>query len=154
MLILPQSVYDQLRRHGEFAYPEECCGVLVGTFGDGMKIVRRAVATRNASLSPNKHYAIDFHELISVIREARVAGYEVVGFYHSHPNHPALWSQTDFAEAHWIGCSYLITEVVGGVAETTNAFCLAGCIEEDKRFEAEEIVIADRTAKGEGEDKL
>jgi proteasome lid subunit RPN8/RPN11 len=59
-----------------------------------------------------------------------------VGFYHSHPDHPARWSATDLAEAHWTGCSYVITSVEEGRAALTNAFLLVG--EEDgKHFDDE-----------------
>jgi proteasome lid subunit RPN8/RPN11 len=66
---------------------------------------------------------------------------DIVGFYHSHPDHPAQWSQTDFAEAHWIGCSYVITSVAKGKSETTNSFLLDGSTEEDKKFLNESIVV-------------
>jgi proteasome lid subunit RPN8/RPN11 len=63
------------------------------------------------------------------------------GFYHSHPDHPAQWSPTDFAEAHWLGCSYVITALAQGKATVTNSFLLAGVTEEDKRFEDENIAV-------------
>jgi proteasome lid subunit RPN8/RPN11 len=68
-------------------------------------------------------------------------GFDIVGFYHSHPDHPAQWSQTDFAEAHWMGCSYLITSVEKGKAVTTNSFLLTGTSEEDKAFQNEQVEV-------------
>jgi proteasome lid subunit RPN8/RPN11 len=79
--------------------------------------------------------------LVKIEREARSQGMEIAGFYHSHPDHPAQWSQTDFAEAHWLGCSYVITGVANGKATVTNSFLLAGTREEDKRFENEAIQV-------------
>jgi proteasome lid subunit RPN8/RPN11 len=76
-------------------------------------------------------------------RDARGRGLEIAGFYHSHPDHPAKWSARDFAEAHWIGCAYVITEVARGRAEATHAFLLAGNTEEDKRFEPMTICMED-----------
>ena len=64
--------------------------------------------------------------------------------YHSHPDHPAQWSATDFAEAHWLGCSYVITAVAQGKATVTNSFLLAGATEEDKRFDQETILVEDQ----------
>jgi proteasome lid subunit RPN8/RPN11 len=64
-----------------------------------------------------------------------------VGFYHSHPDHPARWSQTDLAEAHWWGCAYVITSVETGHATSTCSFVLAGASEEHKRLEPEEITV-------------
>ena len=66
---------------------------------------------------------------------------EIVGFYHSHPDHPAQWSPTDFAEAHWINCSYVITAVERGKAAITNSFLLLGTTEDDKKFHDEAIEI-------------
>jgi hypothetical protein len=55
-----------------------------------------------------------------------------------------MWSPTDFAEAHWVGCSYVITAVAQGKAAVTNSFLLSGTSEEDKKFvdEAVEILIS------------
>jgi proteasome lid subunit RPN8/RPN11 len=141
MLQIPQPVYDQLRRDGEAAYPHECCGVLLGIITPEAKIVTRAVSTHNASPNALNHYLIASSEIIRILREAGVANLEIAGFYHSHPDHPAYWSATDLAEAHWLGCSYIITSVARGHATDTNAFHLAGHSEEDKYFESEEIRI-------------
>jgi proteasome lid subunit RPN8/RPN11 len=78
---------------------------------------------------------------VKIQRQARNLGLDIVGFYHSHPDHPAQWSKTDFAEAHWLGCSYIITSVEQGKAITTNSFLLLGTGEDDKKFEDEAIQI-------------
>ncbi len=142
MLRIPQAALDQLRRHGEETYPNECCGVLVGKLeGEVRRVssVERCGNTR--SDSPRDRYHIDPKELIRIQREARERGEDVVGFYHSHPDHPARWSATDLAEAHWIGCSYVITAVEGGLAGRTCSFVLTGRGEEDKHFLDEEIEL-------------
>jgi proteasome lid subunit RPN8/RPN11 len=143
MLKLSQSDYNQLRRHSEQAYPHECCGVLLGRFeGDGTKTVARVVPAWNTrDDSPHNRYNIDPKELIRIQRGGRERGEDIVGFYHSHPDHPAQWSQTDWAEAHWFGCSYVITSVEKGKAAVTNSFELTGSDEPDKRFESEHISI-------------
>jgi len=79
--------------------------------------------------------------LIRIQREGRERGEDIVGFYHSHPDHPAQWSSTDLAEAHWFGCSYVITSVQQGKAETTNAFELAGTDEASKTLRHEAIEV-------------
>jgi proteasome lid subunit RPN8/RPN11 len=76
--------------------------------------------------SPHNRYHIDPRELIRIQREGRERGEDIVGFYHSHPDHPARWSPTDLAEAHWFGCSYVITSVEKGKAAITNSFELTG----------------------------
>ncbi len=142
MLKISQSDYEALRRHGEETYPHECCGVLLGVMdGDerAVRAVERAGNTRLDSL--HNRYNIDPRELVRIQRQARERGLDIIGFYHSHPDHPAKWSPTDFAEAHWIGCSYVITSVDKGKAQVTNSFVLLGTLEEDKRFEDEQIQV-------------
>jgi proteasome lid subunit RPN8/RPN11 len=73
------------------------------------------------------------------LHQARTRGLEVVGFYHSHPDHPARPSATDLAEAHWFGCSYVITRVERGRADGTRSFLLMGSEEREKHFVDEEI---------------
>jgi proteasome lid subunit RPN8/RPN11 len=143
MLYLSRDVYDQVRWEGEAAYPEECCGILLGALDgavDGAaKRVTQAVQAANISQTPRNHYEIAPLDLIHAERTARQSGLEILGFYHSHPDHPADWSATDFAEAHWLGCCYVITSIARGKATVTKAFLLAGATEEDKRFELQTI---------------
>jgi proteasome lid subunit RPN8/RPN11 len=141
--------YEALRAHGQETYPHECCGVLLGKAVGGDNEVREIVRAGNTRTdSAHNRYNIAPGELIRIQRQARNAGLDIVGFYHSHPDHPAMWSATDFAEAHWIGCSYVITRVAQGAAEVTNSFLLQGTGEDDKNFadEAIEIVMADVAA--------
>jgi proteasome lid subunit RPN8/RPN11 len=143
MLLISQSDLDEIRRHGEETYPYECCGVLLGGMEDRGNVVKATVRCGNTrDDSPQNRYHIDPKELVRVQREGRERGYDIVGFYHSHPDHPAKWSQTDLTEAHWIGCSYVITSVEKGKAAITNSFLLTGTMEEDKRFEDEEVRVA------------
>jgi proteasome lid subunit RPN8/RPN11 len=143
MLKISQADYDQLRRHGEETYPHECCGVLLGSASDSMREVRAIVRAGNTRLdSLHNRYNIDPGELVRIQRQAREQNLDIVGFYHSHPDHPARWSSMDFAEAHWIGCSYVITSVQNGKASITNSFALVGTLEEDKTFEDERIEIS------------
>ena len=143
MLKIPESAYACLRQHGEETYPYECCGVLLGRFeDDGTKTVMRVARCGNTREdSPQNRYNIDPKELIRIQREGRERGEDIVGFYHSHPDHPAQWSPTDLAEAHWIGCSYVITSVERGKADVTNAFELTGSDESDKKFLDEPTAI-------------
>ena len=143
-LQIPKAVYEAMRGHGEEAYPHECCGVLLGKPGpDGWRVESAVRAANTRTDSAHNRYHIAPVELVRIQREASRQGFDIAGFYHSHPDHPAQWSPTDFAEAHWIGCSYVITEVAQGKAQVTNSFLLAGTTEEDKRFENETITVAD-----------
>jgi proteasome lid subunit RPN8/RPN11 len=145
MLTITQEAFGSLRRHGEETYPHECCGVLLGKDdADGGRSVIKVVRCGNTRTdSPQNRYNIAPKELIRVQLDAREEGLDILGFYHSHPDHPAQWSKTDLAEAHWFGCSYVITSVVQGRADITNSFLLAGESEEQKRFENEELQVAD-----------
>ncbi len=139
-LRMPRPVYDAIRAHGEETYPHECCGALLGrTSADGWLVVSAVRAGNTRTDSAHNRYSIAPVELVKIEREARRQGLDIAGFYHSHPDHPAQWSVTDFAEAHWIGCSYVITEIASGKARITNSFHLAGSTEEDKHFQPEPI---------------
>jgi len=148
MLHIDYSDYATMRVHGEETYPHECCGVLLGRSEPSANgapprnRVRQIVRAGNTRTdSAHNRYNIAPQELIRIQRQARTLGLDIVGFYHSHPDHPAQWSPTDFAEAHWIGCSYVITSVEQGKAAITNSFLLTGTTEEDKRFEDQGIEI-------------
>ena len=143
VLHLTREVYDAIRLHGEQTYPDECCGALLGRPSRQGWIVDFAIRAGNTRTdSAHNRYQIAPIELVKIEREARNRSLEIAGFYHSHPDHPAQWSTTDFAEAHWLGCSYVITEVAHGKAAVTNSFLLAGITEEDKRFERETIQVS------------
>ena len=143
MLKFEREDYDAMRTHGEETYPDECCGVLLGSFSDdGNRIVTRTARCGNTRMdSAHNRYNIDPKDLIRIQREGRERGEDIVGFYHSHPDHPAQWSSTDLAEAHWFGCSYVITSVEKGKAAGTNAFELKGSDENDKQLVNETVDV-------------
>ena len=144
MLKLGRSHYELIRQHGEETYPHECCGVLLGQFSGEERVVETTVRCGNTRTdSPQNRYHIAPQELVRVQRQAREKGLEIIGFYHSHPDHPAQPSATDLAEAHWIGCSYVITSVQQGKAALTNSFVLDGTDEDDKHFEQEQVSIGE-----------
>jgi proteasome lid subunit RPN8/RPN11 len=133
---------SEIRAHGEQTYPHECCGVLLGAHsseGWRVQVVIQAGNTRTDAA--HNRYQISPGELVKIEREARRLGLDIAGFYHSHPDHPAQWSETDLNEAHWLGCSYLITAVESGRAAASRSFCLAGESDEEKRFVEQEILV-------------
>lgn len=144
MLQVTKAVYEAIRTHGEETYPDECCGALLGRASGNSWQIEAAVRAGNTRTdSAHNRYQIAPVELVKIEREARQRGLDIAGFYHSHPDHPAQWSQTDLAEAHWLGCSYVITAVANGKAAVTSSFRLAGDTEENKRFEPELIEFKD-----------
>ncbi len=141
-LTIPSALYNDLRRHGEETYPHECCGILLGKSSDDSLTVATLLRAGNTRTdSARNRYNIAPQELIAAQREARKQGLDIVGFYHSHPDHPAQYSPTDFAEAHWFGCAYVITAIEKGSAQITNSFRLSGTTEEDKAFLNQPIVV-------------
>jgi proteasome lid subunit RPN8/RPN11 len=144
MLKIARKGWEALRRHGEDTYPHECCGVLLGHMDDGdVRIVTSTARCGNTRTdSPQNRYNIDPRDQVRIQREGRERGEEIVGYYHSHPDHPARWSPTDLAEAHWPGYSYVITSVDKGKAAITNSFELSSSDEAAKQFLDEKIEIA------------
>ena len=143
-LTIPRALYDQLRAHGEETYPHECCGILLGkSDSDHLTVTDLLRAGNTRTDSAHNRYHIAPQELIAAQRHARQSGLDIIGFYHSHPDHPAQWSSTDFAEAHWFGCAYVITAVEKGKAAITNSFLLTGTGEEDKAFTVQLIEVTE-----------
>ena len=142
MLKIGVKEYTEIRKHGEETYPHECCGVLLGQMdGDVRTVTSTARCGNTRTDSPQNRYQIDPKELVRIQREARGHEEDIIGFYHSHPDHPAQWSKTDLEEAHWIGCSYVITRVAAGKADVTNSFELTGADEADKAFRDEKVEV-------------
>lgn len=151
MLKVSDPVYEAMRQHGEETYPHECCGVMLGRNEAAANAVVEVVRAGNTRTdSAHNRYHIAPQELIRIQRQGREKGLDIVGFYHSHPDHPAQWSPTDFAEAHWLGCSYVITAVEKGAARQTNSFRLTGHSEETKKFEPEPIEVTGQNTPGLG----
>jgi proteasome lid subunit RPN8/RPN11 len=112
-LRLPGALADEIRHHGEAAYPAECCGALVGRVEGAAKEVLRLSPAVNRRTDDPHRYLIAPDDLRRLEREVREAGQEIVGYYHSHPDHPARPSAFD-AEHAWPWYSYLIVRVDRG----------------------------------------
>lgn len=95
-----------------------------------------------AGESARDRYSIAPAELIAVQREARARGLAIVGFYHSHPDHPAKPSARDLAEAYWPECSYVIVSVDAGASKELAAYRLEAEDGGRRQFVPEEIVIS------------
>jgi proteasome lid subunit RPN8/RPN11 len=141
MLKISRADYDLIRWEAERSYPHECCGILLGNAANGERVVALTITCENARTdSPENRYSIHPEQLLAALKLARSRGENIVGFYHSHPDHPAEYSATDLDEAHWFDCSYMITGVDHGHAVTSNSFVLVGG-EGNKTFEPEKIEI-------------
>ncbi|HEV7842197.1 MAG TPA: M67 family metallopeptidase [Pyrinomonadaceae bacterium] len=118
MIYLKPEHLAEIRAHGERDYPFECCGLLIGSFqGDGGKGVSEVYPISNAREEEAKRnrFLIRPEELMRGERYARERRLDVVGFYHSHPDHPAVPSGYDLEHA-WPSYSYVIVSVRKGSA--------------------------------------
>lgn len=120
------DVLDAVRRHAEETYPEECCGLLVGRPLDGENEVAgaRPAENRNENRRVDR-YIIDPEDYRAIDRDARREGLDIVGIYHSHPDHPAEPSRTDLEQATFPGYTYVIVSVQDGRAADLTAWTLA-----------------------------
>jgi proteasome lid subunit RPN8/RPN11 len=140
MLKISRADYDLIRGQAEQSYPQEGCGILLGSGATGCRSVSSIFPCNNAHPEPLRRYRIDPLQVIAAQKLARSQGMDIIGFYHSHPDHPAQYSETDLAEAYWLDCSYVITSVDQGYAAQTRSFVLSGS-EDNRKFVEEEIEI-------------
>ena len=110
---LPESLAEEIRRCGEGAYPAECCGALVGRVaGDVKDVIRLEPAVNRRTDDPHR-YLIPPEDVRRLEGKLRSEGLEIVGYYHSHPDHPAVPSNFD-ADHAWPWYSYVIVRVDRG----------------------------------------
>ena len=111
---------EEIRREGKLAYPAECCGVLGGRIVGDSKEVTRLVAMVNHRADDPHRYLISPEDLLRTTGDLRRSDLEVLGYYHSHPDHPAVPSEFD-SEHAWPWYSYIIVRVdQGRAAELTS----------------------------------
>ena len=138
MISIRQDHLEEINRHGEREYPHECCGLLLGSFAaDGGKLVVETYPISNARETEARHNRslITPEELMRGERYAGRRGLEVVGNYHSHPDHPAVPSQYDLEHA-WPMWSYIIVSVREGSAADLRSWEMQS---DRSRFDEEEI---------------
>src|SRR5262249_39208686 len=130
---------DRIRKHGEESYPFECCGLLLGKLIDGKKELSDILPISNSREDEARHnrYLISPGEFLKAQRVARGRGLDIIGCYHSHPDHPARPSGFDLDHATFPGDSFIITAIHQGKAVDLNSFAMS---EDRSRFDDEEIV--------------
>src|SRR5437764_14878965 len=114
-LTIPPAVDASIRRHGQETYPHECCGALVGRDDHVADVVPLPNTTEEG---PRRRFLVRPSDYREAERKAGELGGELLGFYHSHPDHPARPSQYDLDHA-WPNFAYIIVAVAGqgGTAE-------------------------------------
>jgi proteasome lid subunit RPN8/RPN11 len=137
MVYLTEEHIRQIEAHGERTYPHECGGMLIGRFEDGRKTVVELLPMENAMAEAEQHNRVLIvpKDVLKAERYARSQKLDVVGYYHSHPDHVAEPSQFDLAHALPVW-TYIIVSVRQGKAVDLRAWQM----ENDRsRFNAEEI---------------
>jgi proteasome lid subunit RPN8/RPN11 len=125
-VVVPSPLVDEIRRHGEATYPEECCGFLVARAsasgqGDTRLLHRVARMENRMEGARDRRFVIPPQELRRFEAGLSGTGEEVVGFYHSHPDHPAVPSLFDQEHA-WPWYTYLVLSVDHGRSGELSAF--------------------------------
>jgi proteasome lid subunit RPN8/RPN11 len=134
---------DVIAAHARAGYPHEVCGFLLGSWVEGVTHVARVVPVPNRETErPAVRYQIAPEDYIEVQRHGRESGLEVVGYFHSHPDHPARPSETDrriAAEGLSDGLVYVVCGVQGGRDTTNTAWIFRDGRQdfEEERFDVE-----------------
>ena len=142
MIRLDAGILAAIREHGRAAYPEECCGALLGTGGNDAVRVTRIERIENSSREERRRrYVVAPLDYARVERLADADGLSVLGFYHSHPDHPAVPSEYD--REHGLPFFHYVVLAVGPESSGEIASYL---LSEDREvFEREELVVESDT---------
>jgi proteasome lid subunit RPN8/RPN11 len=133
-----KEIEKAIREFGEQEYPNECCGLLFGKINsDNSKEITEILPISNAQKEENRYnrFLITPKDMIKGELYARKHNVDIIGFYHSHPNHPAKPSQFDLDHA-WPVYSYIIVSVANGKADLMTSWILSS---DRAEFEEEEI---------------
>jgi proteasome lid subunit RPN8/RPN11 len=114
MIQVDREAWTAMLEHAEQAYPNECCGAMIGRIEDGGKFVQRAIRLENAFGGPQAaRYEIRPEDLLEADRAARRDGLDLIGIYHSHPDCDAYFSATDLRNScPWY--SFLVLSIRSG----------------------------------------
>ena len=135
MLCIDKGTLSDIESQVKKSYPFECCGLLIGTNTSEKKVVEvRPVQNKNKERTHDR-YEIDGREFVKIDKEAAKKGLQIVGIYHSHPDHPSIPSAYD-SEHAWVGYSYIIAAIEKGEKIDIRSWVFD---EEKKQFEEEEI---------------
>ncbi len=125
---IPDGVFQQIAAHAERTYPEECCGLMLGKEAGDERMVHEAVELDNSQdANRRRRFLVSPEQYRKAERFAAERDLELLGFYHSHPDHPAVPSAFDTEHAlPWF--TYVIVSVAKGKADRATAWLL----EEDR----------------------
>jgi proteasome lid subunit RPN8/RPN11 len=113
VLSISKELTEQIRAHGAETYPHECCGALLGRDNEAREILGLFPLINRRDDSPRNRFSVTAQDVLDAEKSARLQGLDVVGWYHSHPDHPARPSEYDRDHA-WPWYSYIIVSVAQG----------------------------------------
>ena len=139
---LPLAVVDAMLGHTRTGYPFEVCGVFLGEPGPPARVAEAVPVVNRETETPRVRYQIAPEDLIRIQREARAKGLDILGYYHSHPDHPARPSETDrrvAAEGLSDGVYHVVVGVEKGVRAVPTAWVFRDATQsfEEEPFEVE-----------------
>ncbi|MEH2362651.1 M67 family metallopeptidase [Nostoc sp.] len=148
MIRLRQEHLQTIRTHAESTYPDECCGIILGYLANECKTVVEVMPTENVwnteaaaefpgdrtTESKSRQYAIAPEIMLKTQKEARDRSLNIIGIFHSHPDHPAIPSECDRLYG-WQGYSYIIVSVQNGKAGELRSWSL----DDHHQFQSEVI---------------
>ncbi len=152
-LIVKSKHLQAIRKHSLICYPHECCGLLVGKINNHDKILEKVIAAENdwenqkylfentvenSVRNSQDSFSIAPENLIKIHKQARQENLEIIGVYHSHPNHPAIPSDFDM-EIAWQTYSYIIISV----KEKETKEILNWSLNSERKFVQEDLKIID-----------
>lgn len=144
-IVISAEQQKMICNHAESVYPEECCGILLGRIEDISKVIVTVIPTINIwnkaesdqiDRSKNNRYSIDPHDILIAQKRARELHLDIIGFFHSHPDYPAIPSTCDRTQA-WEVYSYPIISVINGKVSEIKSWVL----DSNGIFQPEEIQI-------------
>ena len=143
MIALDDRELATIREHGRQAYPEECCGALLGRMREAIPVVEAVLWIPNIREDArDRRFLVDPRDYLALERAAGKMGLVLLGFYHSHPDHPAAPSEFDRQHA-WPNLHYLIVAVASGEPAEMTCWLLS---EDRSMMESEPILPRRRTA--------
>ncbi len=140
---LHQRQLDEIREHGMKTYPEECCGFLYGTEIANERVIHEIVAIDNSRQdNKERRFLITPEDFLEAERRASDLNLNLIGFYHSHPDHPAIPSEFDREHALPF-YSYVIISVRGRIPAEIRSYQLA---DDRESYIEEKLIIHQRIA--------
>lgn len=156
-LKMSTEIAEKIRQHGAETYPHECCGALLGrdsaetgagAAAGGVDLPAREILAlfplvNRRDDSPHNRFSLTADDVRAAEKAARERGLDLVGWYHSHPDHPARPSQYDREHA-WPWYSYIIVSVASGKPQEMTSWRLA---DDRSDYACEEIAVHERAAQ-------